>query len=126
MSYLAIITGDWNDADYVTSIIRGDKDRMDELINDYKLTKKFITTFQAEHPSRWGRRRIGDLMDVLLYDYETYEEMCEAEPWLKQFSKEEIESVSGFLEWDIPSGYECNIHTLEGLKIYEISSDYYG
>jgi hypothetical protein len=125
MSYLAIITGDWNDADYVTSIIRGDKDRMDELISVYKLTEKFITTFQSEHPSDWGRRTIDELMDVLLYNYETYEEICDAEPWLKQFSKEEVESVSGFLEWDIPSGYECNIHTLKGLKIYEISSDYY-
>jgi hypothetical protein len=126
MSYLAIITGDWNDADYVTSIIRGNKDRMDELINAYKLTEKFITTFQAEHPSDWGRRTVDELMDIFLYNYETYEEICEAEPWLKQFSKEEVESVSGFLEWDIPSGYECNIHTLKGLKIYEIKSDYYG
>ena len=126
MNYLAIITGDWNDGDYVTSIIKGNKDRMDELINAYKLTKVFITTYQAEHPSEWCRRTVDELMDVLLYNYETYEEMCDAEPWLKQFSKEEIESVSGFLEWDIPSGYECNIHTLKGLKIYEISSDYYG
>lgn len=126
MSYLAIITGDWNDADYVTSIIIDDKDRMDELINAYKLTERFITTYQAEHPSDWGRRTVDELMDVLLYNYETYEEICEAEPWLKQFSKEEVESVSGFLEWDIPSGYECNIHTLKGLKIYEISNEYYG
>ena len=126
MSYLAIITGDWNDGDYVTSIVRGDKNLMDELISAYKLTETFVKTFQTEHPSRWGRRTIDELMDVLLYEYETYEEMYDAEPWLKQFSKEEVESVSHFLEWDIPSGYECNIHTLKGLKIYEISSDYYG
>ena len=126
MSYLAIITGDWNDGDYVTSIVRGDKNLMDELIVAYKLTETFVKTFQMEHPSRWGRRTIDELMDVLLYDYETYEEMYDAEPWLKQFSKEEVESVSHFLEWDIPSGYECNIHTLKGLKIYKISSDYYG
>ena len=126
MSYLAIITGDWNDGDYVTSIVRGDKNLMDELISAYKLTETFVKTFQTEHPSRWGRRTIDELMDVLLYDYETYEEMYDAEPWLKQFSKEEVELVSHFLEWDISSGYECNIHTLKGLKIYEISSDYYG
>ena len=126
MSYLAIITGDWNDADYVTSIIIDDKDRMDELIGAYKLTERFITTYQTEHPSEWCRRTVDELMDVLLYNYETYEEMCDAEPWLKQFSKEEVELVSGFLEWDIPSGYECNIHTLKGLKIYEISNEYYG
>lgn len=125
MSYLAIITGDWNDADYVRSIIKGDKDRMDELINAYELTEVFITTYQTEHPSEWCRRTIDELMSVLLYDYETYEEMCDAEPWLKQFSKEKIESVSGFLEWDIPSGYECSIHTLKGLEVYEINNQIY-
>lgn len=126
MNYLAIITGDWNDADYVTSIVKGDKDQMDKLINAYRLTEKFITTFQAEHPSDWGRRTVDELMSVLLYDYETYEEICDAEPWLKQFSKEEIESVSNFLEWDIPCGYECDIHTLKGLEIYEINKQIYG
>lgn len=125
MSYLAIITGDWNDGDYVRSIIKGNKDQMDELINAYKLTEVFITTYQTEHPSNWGRRTIGELMDVLLYDYETYEEICDAEPWLKQFSEKEIDLVSCFLEWDIPSGYECNIHTLKGLEIYEINNQYY-
>lgn len=125
MNYLAIITGDWNDGDYVRSVITGDKDSMNELINAYELTEVFITTYQTKHPSNWGRRTIDELMSVLLYDYETYEEMCAAEPWLKQFSKEEIESVSSFLDWDIPSGYECNIHTLKGLEIYEISNQYY-
>ena len=125
MSYLAIITGDWNDGDYVRSIIKGDKDRMDELINAYELTEVFITTYQTEYPSDWGRRTVDDLMGVLLYDYETYEEMCDTEPWIKQFSKEEIELVSGFLECDIPSGYECGIHTLKSLEIYEINNQYY-
>lgn len=126
MNYLAIITGDWNDGDYVRSIITGNEDLMKRLIKAYKLTETFITTYQIEHPSRWGRRTIDELMDVLLYDYETYEEICDAEPWLKQFSKEEIDLVSYFLEWDIPSGYECNIHTLKGLEIYEINNKIYG
>ena len=65
-------------------------------------------------------------MSILLYDYDTYEEMCDNEPWLKQFSKEEVELVSYFLEWDIPVGYECNIHTLEGLEVYEINNKIYG
>lgn len=125
MNYLAIITGDWNDGDYVTSIIKGDKDRMDELINAYELTEVFITTYQTEHPSEWSHRTIGELMSILLYDYETYEEMCDNEPWLKQFSEEEVELVGGFLEWDIPRGYECDIHTLKGLSIYEINNQYY-
>ena len=124
MNYLAIITGDWNDGDYVTSIIKGNKAEMDELINAYKLTEVFITIYQKEHPSEWSRRTIGELMSILLYDYGTYEEMCDNEPWLKQFTKEEVESVSCFLKWD-PRGYECDIHTLKGLEIYEINNQYY-
>ena len=125
MSYLAIITGDWNDGDYVTSITKGNKNEMDELINAYELTEVFITTYQKENPSEWSRRTIGELMSILLYDYETYEEMCDAEPWLKQFTEEEVRLVSGFLEWDIPRGYECDIHTFKGLEIYEINNQYY-
>lgn len=125
MNYLAIITGDWNDGDYVKSIITGNKDLMNKLINAYKLTERFIITYQLEHPSQWGRRTIDELMDILLYNHETYEEMCDAEPWLKHFSKEEVELVNNFLEQDIPSGYECNIHTLKGLEIYEINTQIY-
>ena len=125
MNYLAIITGDWNDGDYVRSVITGNEDLMKKLIKAYNLTETFITTYQTEHPSEWCRRTIDELMSVFLYDYETYEEMCDAEPWLKQFSKEEIKSVSDFLEWDIPSGYECSIHTLKGIEIYEINNQIY-
>ena len=122
MNYLAIITGDWNDGDYVRSVITGNEDLMKKLIKAYNLTERFITTYQTEHPSRWGRRTIGELMDVLLYDYDNDEEMCDAEPWVKQFSKEDIDLVSYFLEWDIPAGYDCNIHTLKGLEVYEINN----
>jgi hypothetical protein len=125
MNYLAIITGDWNDGDYVRSVITGNEDLMKKLIKAYNLTETFIKTYQTEHPSEWCRRTIDELMDVLLYNYETYEEMCDAEPWLKQFSKEDIDLVSYFLEWDIPVGYECNIHTLKGLEIYEINNRIY-
>ena len=91
MSYLAIITGDWNDGDYVTSITKGNKNKMDELINAYELTEVFITTYQKENPSEWSRRTIGELMSILLYDYETYEEYCD--DWDDLASEEDFETA---------------------------------
>ena len=54
MNYLAIITGDWNDGDYVRSVITGNEDLVKRLIKAYKLTETFITTYHAENPSEWG------------------------------------------------------------------------
>lgn len=121
--YHIIIKGDWNDADFVYTILDVNEEEKNRIINMYKLTQKFIRDYEKYYSKCNDLWEIhGFLDDLILYTEEGKEftECIKDDEWVSDlYTIEQASDVLWFLEDYVPSGYECGIHTLHELEVYE-------
>lgn len=121
--YHIIIKGDWNDGDFVYSIMDVNEEEKNQIVNMYKLTQKFIRDYEKYYGRCWDLWEIhGFLDDLILYTEEGKEftEYIKNDEWVSDlYTVEQASDVLWFLEDYVPSGYECGIHTLYELEVYE-------
>ena len=121
--YHIIIKGDWNDGDFVYSIMDVNEEEKNQIVNMYKLTQKFIRDYEKYYGRCWDLWEIhGFLDDLILYTEEGKEftEYIKNDEWVSDlYTVEQASDVLWFLEDYVPSGYECGIHTLHELEVYE-------
>ena len=126
-NYLIIVSGDWNDADIVTSVINtADEDDVWRIVETYRIIKKMLPFCD----NRWDEliEALFDSVDIE-DDYDEDVDIpwnLEVNPrngWIKEhFTLQEVNLVLRFEEWEMPSGYDVPCHTLEDVCIYEIAN----
>ncbi len=121
--YHIIIKGDWNDGDFVYTILDVNEEEKNQITNMYKLTQKFIRDYEKYYGRCWDLWEIHSFLDDLILYTEEGKEFTECiknDEWVSDlYTVEQASNVLWFLEDYVPSGYECGIHTLHELEVYE-------
>lgn len=121
--YHIIIKGDWNDSDFVYSIMDVNEEEKNQIVNMYKLTQKFIRDYEKYYGRCWDLWEIHVFLDDLILYTEKgkeFTEYIEDDEWVSDlYTVEQASDILWFLEDYVPSGYECSIHTLHELEVYE-------
>lgn len=121
--YHIVIKGDWNDGDFVYTMLDVNEEEKNRIINMYKLTQKFIRNYEKHYGKCWDLWQIQNFLDdLILYTEEGKEftEYIKNDKWISDlYTVQQVSDILCFFEDYVPSGYECGIHTLHELEVYE-------
>ena len=126
--YHVLITGIYEDGYYTYTYYDVNESEKNRLVDAYKLAVKFIAKYNEIYPTinRYLGEQVDDVRDLLyeLLDYDDkgpkFSDIVKDYEWVKDlYTLEQLETIQVFLDEDIPWGYDCCIHTLCNLEVYE-------
>lgn len=122
MQYLIIICGDWNDGDYVyNQTVVNSKKELQIILDGITMLKTLQQMYHKMDPGNWGRK-FTDVIDLLDDAYSPSEDFKNEYKWLfDTYTKEQMDDMYQIYEDYIPHGYECQIHTIVSVEVYEFS-----